>query len=82
MTCRVARQQPVVIRTIADLGPNVRLLAYCHACRHCSDLDVRELLERYGPLTLIKLRDRLRCSGCGARRPEVQQVFDNVPYRT
>jgi hypothetical protein len=82
VTCRVHGERPVVIRTIADLGPNVRLLAYCHACRHCSDLDIRGVLDCYGQIPLTTLRQRLRCSTCGARRPEVQQVRDNGPYRT
>jgi hypothetical protein len=48
VTCRVHGERPLVIRTIADLGPNVRLLAYCHACRHTGEIDVRGLQKRHG----------------------------------
>jgi hypothetical protein len=55
------RQQPVAIRTLADLGAQSQLDAYCNACRHSSRLDLAELRERYGPdLSLEALRARLR----------------------
>jgi hypothetical protein len=34
--------------------PLVRLVAHCGACQHASDLNVRQLLERYGALSLTR----------------------------
>jgi hypothetical protein len=68
---------PIAIETIADLSERVRLVAHCEACQHSRDLDVQELLERYGPLSLARLRSRLRCTSCGAHAPTVMQVWDN-----
>jgi hypothetical protein len=70
-------KEPIVIRTIADLSERMRLVAHCEACQHSRDLDVQELLERYGPLSLARLRSRLRCASCGEHAPTVMQVWDN-----
>ena len=59
------RQRAVVIRTLGDLGEQSQLYAYCDACRHSTQLALR---ERCGPqLSLKRLQGRLRCSHCGAR---------------
>ena len=68
---------PISIRTIADLSEQVRLVAHCNACQHSRDLDKQHLLERYGPLSLTRLRSRLRCTRCGVHAPTVMQVWDN-----
>jgi hypothetical protein len=70
-------RKPIAVRTIADLSERVRLVAHCEECQHSSDLDVQKLLERFGPLSLARLRSRLRCSSCGAHAPTVMQVWDN-----
>jgi hypothetical protein len=73
----VGRQQPVVVRTLGDLGSRSKLVAYCTSCRRSRFLDLEALRTRYGAeLALRSLRARLRCSRCGARRPEVMHVWD------
>jgi hypothetical protein len=73
-------QQPVAIRTLADLGAQSQLYAYCNACHHSSQLDLTALRERYGPqLSLNSLQTRLRCSRCGARSVETFHVWDAGP---
>jgi hypothetical protein len=70
--------QQLVVRTIGDLDESSRLAAYCPACRRSQFLDLVALRARYGAdLSLRSLRARLRCSRCGARRPEVIHVWDN-----
>jgi hypothetical protein len=75
---RHAVRKSIVIQTIADLGERVRLVAHCEARQHLRDLDVRQLIELYGALTLTRLRLRLRCMSCGAHAPTVMQVWDNA----
>ena len=71
-------QQKLVVRTIGDLKGCSRLVAYCTSCRRSQFLDLEALRARYGAgLSLRSLRARLRCSRCGARRPEVIHVWDN-----
>jgi hypothetical protein len=69
-------QRPVLIRTLADLGPRDRLDAHCHRCRRSRQLDVLALLAAYGPVPLDQLRRRLRCARCGARWPAVIRGWD------
>lgn len=45
--------------------------------QHSIDLDRQQLLERYDPLSLTRLRARLRCTRCNAHAPTVMQVWDN-----
>jgi hypothetical protein len=72
------RMHELVVRTLADLGEQSRLAAYCPSCRRSQFLDLEALRARYGAeLSLRNLRARLRCSRCGARRPEVIHVWDN-----
>ena len=71
-------QQKLVVRTIGDLEGCSRLVAYCTSCRRSQFLDLEALRKRYGAeLSLGSLRARLRCSRCGARRPDMMQVWDN-----
>jgi hypothetical protein len=70
------RQRSVEIKTIGDLGERERLYAYCDVCRHSGQLDLVALRERYGTqLSLDSLRDRLRCSRCGARIAQAFHVW-------
>ena len=64
-------RKPIVMQTIEDLSERVRLVAYCGACQHSTDLNVPQLLQRDGPLSLTRLRSRLRCSMCGAHAPTI-----------
>ena len=74
---RPRRVRPIHIRTLADLDGRNHLYAHCNQCRHARRLDVPMLLERFGALTFGRLRNRLRCTRCGGRRPEVMHVWDN-----
>jgi hypothetical protein len=74
---RPRRVRPATIRTLADLAERNHLYAHCNHCRHARKLDVPVLLARFGPLTFGRLKNRLRCARCGARRPEVMHVWDN-----
>jgi hypothetical protein len=49
-----ASQEPVVIRTLGDLGERNELYAYCDACRHSRQLDLAALRDRYGPQLSLK----------------------------
>ena len=69
-------QQPIAVRILGDLGERSQLYAYCNACRRSSQLDPAALCERYGNLTLKRLRARLRCAGCGGRSVEMFHVWD------
>jgi hypothetical protein len=76
-----ARQRPVAIRTLGDLGEQSQLYAYCDACRHSAQLDLAALRERCGPqLPLKRLQGRLRCSHCGARAAQTFHVWDAGPH--
>ena len=74
---RGRRVRPVRIRTLADLDGRNQLYAHCNHCRHARRLDVPMLLARFGALTFGRLKNRLRCARCGARRPELMHVWDN-----
>ena len=55
----------VVVRTLADLSPNVWLAPCCERCFHMGDALVR---EAFPAVTEIEaLRKRLRCSKCGSK---------------
>jgi hypothetical protein len=71
---------PVVIRSLGDLNDDrSKLVAYCTSCRRSQFLDLAALRTRYGAeLSLCSLRARLRCSRCGARRPEVMHVWSEL----
>ena len=71
-------KDPIKIRTIADLGERVRLVAHCESCKHSRTLDIHQLFERYGALSLTRLRSRLCCTSCGAYAPTIMQVWDNA----
>jgi hypothetical protein len=73
-------QRPVAIRALGDLGECDHMYAYCNRCRHSSQLDLEALRERYGNVTLKRLRARLRCSRCGARSVEMFHVWGAGPH--
>jgi ribosomal protein S27AE len=68
--------RPLVTSTLADLGQRVSLHARCARCGRVRRLDVAALRARYGALPLERLRRRLRCGRCGAREPELTQLWD------
>jgi hypothetical protein len=74
---RATRVRPVQVRTLADLADRNHLYAHCNHCRNAKKLDVAALLARFGPLSFGRLKNRLRCTRCGARRPELMHVWDN-----
>lgn len=71
---------PVAIRTLADLAERNHLYAHCNRCRHARQLDVPMLLARFGPLTFGRLKNRLRCARCGARRPRGHARLEQWPF--
>ena len=70
------------IDTLANLGPNFWLAAYCRTCFRYTRLERTRLILRYGPdIDLDDLRARLTCSGCGARDALLYRGWDVGGYR-
>lgn len=74
----------ITICTLRDIAGRERLFAQCDrlVCEHFRELDVGDLMARYGAdFELAELRRRVKCSKCGARPPEVrvQMVGDGWP---
>jgi hypothetical protein len=51
---------------------HLRLVVWCKACKHQSELDPAEQARWYGPETpVLEWRGRLVCSQCGSRSVDV-----------
>jgi hypothetical protein len=71
-------QQPITIRTLADLRANgYGLSAYCEACGHRRDLSLDDLIRKLGKdFDIIgkTLEPRLRCIECDTRGKATVQL--------
>jgi Zn finger protein HypA/HybF involved in hydrogenase expression len=51
---------------------HVRLIVWCLDCRHQTEPDPAEMVERYGAeMTVSDWHGRLVCSECGSRRVDM-----------
>jgi bacterioferritin-associated ferredoxin len=68
--------RPPSIQTLADLHYTQRVYASCGPCQRAVALDVRQLIERHGPLlTIDEVRRRIKCARCGKRTHDIRIVY-------
>ena len=70
------RPQPIAMRTFADYGPDFGWFAHCLACfrdRPFTDADIARLFGLHA--NVDEVRQRLRCTRCGARRPLLYRYY-------
>jgi len=62
--------------TLGDLAYTQKLYANCGACRRSVPLDIRAMIERYGPkLSIASVKQRIRCARCGERTNDLRIVY-------
>ena len=71
---------PALLKTLPAtldnlISNNCGLRVFCDSCVRCVDLDVTDLLDRYGKsMSLPEIGARSRCTACGTKGGSVQVV--------
>jgi ribosomal protein L37E len=64
------------MQTLSELAAHFELFAVCIDCQRMVRIDLHELLLRLpSTLTVVDLRNRVRCRACGRRSRDIRIVY-------